>query len=86
MVFIQIHGGTVTPFFIRPLQGRYQGPGNSEMVNRSVNLHNKDISAHTSLNLFIHSVEELAKKRGLTMAQVALAWCFSKPGMAMSVE
>ncbi|GJJ08944.1 hypothetical protein Clacol_003164 [Clathrus columnatus] len=28
----------------------------------------------------VNRVEEVAKKRGLTMAQVALAWCYAKPG------
>ncbi|GJJ08936.1 hypothetical protein Clacol_003156 [Clathrus columnatus] len=27
----------------------------------------------------VNRVEEVAKKKGLTMAQVALAWCYSKP-------
>ncbi|GJJ08942.1 hypothetical protein Clacol_003162 [Clathrus columnatus] len=30
-------------------------------------------------------VQEIAKKRGLTMAQVALAWCYAKPGMTAPI-
>ncbi|GJJ08937.1 hypothetical protein Clacol_003157 [Clathrus columnatus] len=33
----------------------------------------------------INRVEEIAKKRGLTMAQVALAWCHSKPGLTAPI-
>lgn len=28
----------------------------------------------------VHRVEEIAKRRGATMAQVALAWILSRPG------
>jgi aryl-alcohol dehydrogenase-like predicted oxidoreductase len=34
--------------------------------------------------VFITSVEELAQKKGITMAQVALAWSFAKPGTSRS--
>ena len=33
-------------------------------------------------NVILIRVEELSKKKGVTMAQVATAWCISKPGNA----
>ncbi|GJJ08939.1 hypothetical protein Clacol_003159 [Clathrus columnatus] len=39
----------------------------------------------TATESIINRVEEVAKKRGLTMAQVALAWCYSKPGMTAPI-
>lgn len=32
-----------------------------------------------------NSVEELAKKKGVKMAQVALAWIFAKPGVSAPI-
>ena len=32
-----------------------------------------------------HRVEEVAKKKGITMAQVAVAWCLAKDGVTAPV-
>lgn len=31
--------------------------------------------------VIVNHVEEVARKRGVTMAQVAIAWCLSHPGI-----
>ena len=31
------------------------------------------------------SVEEIAKKKGVSMAQIALAWCMAKPGVSAPI-
>ncbi|KAF5361317.1 hypothetical protein D9758_010284 [Tetrapyrgos nigripes] len=46
-----------------------------DIVNRS---YNKPISN-------THSVEELAKKRGISMAQVSLAWVMNRPGVTAPI-
>ena len=33
----------------------------------------------------IHRVEELAKKKNLTMAQISLAWCLAKDGVTAPI-
>ncbi|KAF8479826.1 aryl-alcohol dehydrogenase [Gautieria morchelliformis] len=38
-----------------------------------------------SRTAIVDRVEEIAKKRGITMAQVSLAWCFAKPGVSAPI-
>ncbi|KIK64545.1 hypothetical protein GYMLUDRAFT_220988 [Collybiopsis luxurians FD-317 M1] len=42
-------------------------------------------SQHESTGTIVNRVEEIAKKKGVTMAQVALAWMLSKEGVAAPV-
>ena len=35
--------------------------------------------------VLLHNIEELAKRKGASMAQVALAWVLSKPGVTAPI-
>ncbi|GJJ08943.1 hypothetical protein Clacol_003163 [Clathrus columnatus] len=39
----------------------------------------------TASEEIINRVESVAKKKGVTMAQIALAWCYSKPGVTAPI-
>lgn len=63
----------------------YQSDATTEIINRYV----VDTSMrHIGIPLMSdppHRVEEIAKKRGISMAQVAVAWCLSKEGVTAPI-
>lgn len=67
------------PHFVRWFNLYKSSPGGEGVVNRSV-------FSITDLlvlfELFICSVEELSKKKGVSMAQIATAWVLAKDGMS----
>ena len=56
--------------------GRYKDNATPDIVNRLVHsMVYPLLQSHITFN----SVEELSKKKGVSMAQIAVAWCLSKP-------
>ena len=61
----------------------YTGSGTPDIVNRFVVL---SISLNYRPERSLDSrVEEIAKKKGATMAQIAIAWSLSKPGVTAPI-
>lgn len=62
------------------------GTGNSiQMMSSSIGK-SPDINISTSLIVcFISRVEEIAKKKGASMAQIALAWIMQKDGVTAPI-
>lgn len=63
---------------------RYKTEGNLQVVDRCVPGCTSGMCLLTTASLH-NSVEELAKKKGVKMAQVALAWMFAKPGVSAPI-
>ena len=60
----------------------YVGAGSPGIVSRSVSCF---LCLNMGTNERLRSVEELAKKKNLTMAQVATAWCLAKEGVTAPI-
>ena len=68
----------------------YVGTGTADIVARSVysllpNICPTDRRPFLSFSSYPNRVEELAKKKNATMAQISVAWCLAKDGVTAPI-